>query len=57
MISLLKDLGDKHTPIGLRIKNRSEDLAYLKNKQAERKGTEKQPEIKAAEQGAPFVLS
>lgn len=55
--ALSKDLGDKHTPIGLRIKNRSEDLAYLKNKQAERKGPEKKPEIKAAVQDAPFVLS
>ena len=41
--SLAADLGEKNTPIGLRLKERSANLAYLEKRQAELQAPKKQP--------------
>ena len=54
---LTKVMGDKNTPIGVKIQDRQENLDYLKQRQQELFAPEKQPEVKPAEQSAQPVMS
>ena len=54
---LSKGMGEKNIPIGLKIENRTADLEYLKTKQEELRGPEKQHAHQAPEPHAQPAMS